>query len=192
MRDVTHLDNILEPIVSMWVYFSVLQRVVVCCSVLQCCFAVAHTKTQVQLQVRRGVQYTTLCCSASQFVAVQHTLMQVCCRCSTLQCVAVCCICAYRKSLSVASVSVCVSVCACVSGSFGKDSRPFILVNLCVCVRVCVCVCVRVCVCVCAGESVEGRGARGGKNEAVCVCAHVRTRAHVCLCVCVMGCSSRV
>jgi hypothetical protein len=55
-------------------------------------------------------------------------------------------------------VSVCVSVCVCVS------------VLVCVCVCVLVCVCFGVCVCVCVGVCVC-------VLESVCVC--------VCVCVCV-------
>jgi len=95
----------------------VLQRVAVCCSVLQSAYLVV-------MDDREGVLYcifVAMCCSVLQRVAVCcSTLQCVAVCCSVLQCVAVCCSVlqsAYlvvmddRKSVSTSSVLQCVAVC---------------------------------------------------------------------------------
>jgi len=78
------------------VYFSVLQFVFVCCSVLQCLidqhFWQNCPSAWKQPLCCSVLQYVADCCRVLQRISVRHSVLQcvaVCC--SVLQCVAVCC-----------------------------------------------------------------------------------------------------
>jgi len=88
----------------------VLQRVVVCCSVLQC----VMTRTN-----RAGIESSGLC-SVLQCVAVCCCVMQcVAVFYSALLCVAVCCCVLQRVRTTTSRAGITVGVCVCVC-----DSQP--------------------------------------------------------------------
>jgi len=115
---------------------SVLQRVAVCCSALQCDDEYCHR--------HRAARNVAVCCSVLQRVAVccsvvvstviaielsKPVLQCAAVRCSVLQCVAVCC-----------SVSQCVAVCYSVSQCVASDDEHLSLLYSCPhlqCVAVC-------------------------------------------------------
>jgi len=103
----------------------VLQRVAVCCSVLQCVLRCVHGVSRLLLLYVavccRVLQCAAVCCSVLQYVAVWQCVLQCVLKC-VLQCVFVC-------------VCVCVCVCGCVRVCI---ELTFDVQHICVCVHVCV------------------------------------------------------